>query len=203
MSDDLFKGLVLGSPANPLVLCLSEYQGHRLIDIRKYFIERQSRQPKPTKKGVSLNATQYRQVMDVLAKESGVVLEWLDGQASVATVTAAMRERQDAVEREATKPRPIEEHAEPWRGPEFFRCCAVGGADEVTLNTRHPFAQVLESCGPELGKPGSPIFLLLAAYARAKQRFDGDIESDSDGFFAMLESEWGVLLSRYCVEREA
>lgn len=44
---------------------ISEYNGVKYLDIRKYYKD-EAGEPKPTKKGIALNKTQYQEVLAIL-----------------------------------------------------------------------------------------------------------------------------------------
>ena len=200
MSEKLIKGLKLGSLTNPVIVSLIEYEGHRLLDIRKYFIEKESKALKPTRKGVSLNATLAREVQAVINANEDSIFEWLEkGDGEVLTeVEHAMVARSRAADEEALKPRRFCVVEQEWRGAEFFAFNSSGADDQLALNTRHPFFVTLAKNASGSATSRSPISLLLAAYYRAKLRFSGEIEADAESFFRLFEHEWGLLLKNYC-----
>lgn len=200
MSNKLIKGLRLGSPTNPLIMSLLEYEGHRLLDIRKYFIQRKSKETKPSRKGISLNAELARQIQDAINENADAIFRWLErGDDSALTeVERAMLARTKAAEEEALKPRPFNVKDGAWKGAECFEFESNGGEDCVTLNTKHPFYGMLNCSRGTSANTCSPIILMLAAYYRAKLRFSGEIESDGEHFFKLFEHEWGLLLKNYC-----
>lgn len=205
MSETLFKGLRLGSPSNPLVMLLTEYEGHRLLDIRKYFVEKGTKALKPTRKGVSLNANLAKEVQDAMNNNSEAIFAWLyrGSDSALTEVERAMQARTQAAEEEALKPRPFRVKQRDWKGAEFFACESNGTEDHVALNTKHPFFQQLQCNQRQPASACSPIILLLASYYRARLRFSGDIEADSDQFFQLLEHEWGLLLKNYCQNQDS
>jgi hypothetical protein len=200
MSEKLIKGLKLGSPTNPVIVSLIEYEGHRLLDIRKYFIEKETKTPKPTRKGVSLNATLAREVQAVINANETSIFEWLEkGGGEVLTeVEQAMLARSKAADEEAVKPRRFSVKEQGWKGAEFFAFNSSGADDQLALNIRHPFIEKLKNGGNGSTTSRCPISLLLAAYYRAKLRFSGEIEADAENFFRLFEHEWGLLLKNYC-----
>jgi hypothetical protein len=200
MSEKLIKGLRLGSPTNPVIVSLIEYEGHRLLDIRKYFIEKQSKTPKPTRKGVSLNATLAREVQAVINANEDSIFEWLErgGEEVLTEVERAMLARSKAADDEASKPRRFCVKEQEWKGAEFFAFNSLGADDQLALNTKHPFFEKLKNSANESTTSDCPISLLLAAYYRAKLRFSGEIEADAESFFSLFEHEWGLLLKNYC-----
>lgn len=200
MSETLTKGLKLGSPANPLVLALSLYEGHRLLDIRKYYVEKASKTLKPTRKGVSLNARLARQVYDALHANAEAIFHWLEegDDSTLSQVERAMAVRTKAVEQEALKPRRYRVERDSWKGPEFFSAESQGGIDHVRLNSQHPISRKDGLSSDEITNPQSALALILAAYFRAKLRFSGELEMDAQQFFQTFEHEWGLILKNYC-----
>ena len=200
MSDPLANGIRLGSPANPLVVTLTVYEGHRLLDIRKYFVEKSTKLLKPTRKGVSLNARLAREVLETVNTNAEEIFSWLEGgdDSTLAKVADAMVTRSAAVESEAVKAREIDLEAVSWKGPTFFSVAAQGNVDQLQVNLGQPICDDNRLSDPTLAGPNSPLALILAAYHRAKLRFAGDIDADSEQFFRMFEHEWGVILRNYC-----
>jgi len=187
----------LGSPSNPVVIALVEFEGHRLLDIRKHFFEKASSRLKPTKKGISLTAGVAKQVQETINSNAETIFAWLEGRdtSAVAQVEKAMQLRAKAAEQETLRPRCCRVEERRWQGPEFFACEANGAEDLICLNTRHSF---LDMGKQGKASSGQHLVLLLAAYYRAKLRFSGEIEAHSDHFFKLLEAEWGAILANYC-----
>ena len=205
MSDKLIKGLRLGSPSNPVIMSLIEYEGYRLLDIRKYFIEKKSNALKPTRKGVSLNAKIAKQIQEAITENAAAIFEWLErGDDSALTeVERAMMARTKATEEEALKPRPFRVKRGEWKGAECFAFESNGAEDHVALNAKHPFYEKLNCSHGVAADTCPPIILMLAAYYRAKLRFSGEITSDAEQFFGLFEHEWGLLLKNYCENDKA
>jgi hypothetical protein len=200
MDEDLIKGLHIGSPTNPTVVSLSEFKGHRLLDIRKFYIDKETKTLNPTKKGVSLNATAVREIRDSLNANWDAIQEWLVSGSSSAneTVERAMIARSTALETESTKARPLEVRAVSSKSAEFFTVESTGGVDQLTLNERHPFFEIINSKSGPNKDANSPLHLILATYYRAKLRFAGEIDADAEQFFMLFEHEWGLILKNYC-----
>jgi hypothetical protein len=181
-------------------MALTEYEGHRLLDIRKYFVEKGTKSLKPTRKGVSLNAGVARQVLAAMHDNAEAILAWLEREddSALTEVERAMQARTRAVEEEAIRPRPFQIKQADWKGAEFFACDSYGAEDHVAFNAKHPFFRYLQNGQSHAAAGHLPIALLLASYYRAKLRFSGDIEGDADQFFQLLEHEWGMILMNYC-----
>lgn len=67
----------IGTIRNPIVIDFKEFNNQKLVDIRKYFIDKNdSNNLVPTKKGISLNANQLNQIIEVLNTKSKSISEF-------------------------------------------------------------------------------------------------------------------------------
>jgi hypothetical protein len=200
MKQDLARGLRLGSPTNPTVVALSEFKGHRLLDVRRFYVEKDSKNLLPTKKGISLNAALAKEIKDSLNANWEAIEEWLMSGSSSAydSVERAMVDRTNAIESESTKARPIEVRNASSKSAEFFAVESAGGIEQLTFNQKHPFFSRIDANGEAFKDSNSPLNLILVAYHRAKLRFAGEIEANAEEFFGLFEHEWGLLLKNYC-----
>lgn len=62
-----------GNSKFPIKIRLSEFKGKKLIDIRKHFVKED--EVLPTKKGISLNASQFSQLLNILSNEQITLTE--------------------------------------------------------------------------------------------------------------------------------
>ena len=51
-----------------LTLQVREFKGKTYIDIREYYVDKQTMETKPGKKGISLNCEQYQKLKSVLSE---------------------------------------------------------------------------------------------------------------------------------------
>lgn len=65
----------IGTKKNPLLIGLKEFKGRKLVDIRKFFQDKNESEEKllPTRKGISLNQFQLEQFIEVLNTESHII----------------------------------------------------------------------------------------------------------------------------------
>jgi len=198
MTDDVEKGIAVGSKSNPILISLTEYEGQRLLDIRRYYLDKGTKQLKPTKKGISLPLHAAKAVFDVLLASRDKVLAWLDrpSEEFAAVAAAAMATRAAAREHESRQPRPFQVESESRKEASFFTVDAHGAADVLTLNASHPVYETLEAPGSSDARDA--LRRILIAYARTKSLFSDRIEADSGAFFSMFEHEWGLMLKQYC-----
>lgn len=67
----------IGTIRNPILIDFKEYNGQKLVDIRKCFIDKHdSNNLIPTKKGISLNSNQLNQIIVVLNSNSESISEF-------------------------------------------------------------------------------------------------------------------------------
>jgi hypothetical protein len=56
----------VGSKRNPVIIALKEWNGRKLLDVRKFFVDKKDESKYlPTKKGISLNEMQLQQLIEV------------------------------------------------------------------------------------------------------------------------------------------
>lgn len=56
----------IGSKNSPIIIELKEFEGIKLFDIRKYYKDKKTKELLPTKKGISLNYYQLKQLIDTI-----------------------------------------------------------------------------------------------------------------------------------------
>ena len=198
MTADVEKGIAVGSKSNPIMISLTEYEGQRLLDIRRYYLDKGTEQLKPTKKGISLPLHAAKAVFDVLLASRDKVLAWLDRPSDdfAAAAAAAMASRAAAREQESRQPRQFQVESEVRKEAAFFTVVPHGAIDILTLNASHPIHEALEAADSSDAR--SIVRGILLAYARTKGLFSDRIEADSAAFFNMFEHEWGLMLKQYC-----
>lgn len=198
MNEDIL--LQIGSKSNPLVVNLHLYEGHRLVDIRRYFLEKATGSLKPTKKGINLNHDNFVDIRKLFQHKGDEIAKWLESgdDQTLQVVREAFRVRSEAEEREARRSRPYEQVSAHLRTAQFFKAESHGGNDKIEFNEDHAYLKSLDSGTSSSQAVRQALGVVLIAYYRAKLRFPGDIEMDSKMLFEMLEYEWGVILSNYC-----
>jgi hypothetical protein len=112
----------IGSPTSPILVLIREYEGRRFIDVRRYYVDRATKETKPTKKGITLNARSLAEIHDVFDRSEKAISDWLerDGSMEPDAVKRQMLERQSAADKTARKAKPYNISSETWRSPGFF-----------------------------------------------------------------------------------
>jgi hypothetical protein len=67
----------IGSKNSPIIIELKEFEGRKLFDIRKYFKDKNSDEFIPTKKGISLNSFQLKQLIETINSKSKDINDFL------------------------------------------------------------------------------------------------------------------------------
>lgn len=189
----------IGSPSSPILVMLREYEGHRFVDVRRYYVDKTTKEPKPTKKGITLNAKALAEIRDVFDRSEKAISDWLQrtGATNVDAVKKQMLERQTAAEKVARRKRPYKMSARKWRAPSFFSCASDGDVICIALNDNHPFAQKLHASNAEQDGSLAAVGAMLAAYYHTKFLFDDVEEVKPAQFFEAFEYEWGLILGNY------
>jgi hypothetical protein len=197
----------IGSPKNPIVISLRDFKGSPLIDMRKFFLDRNSDELKPTKKGLALKKHNFKLLLDTLNECSNEILEWLDKghQKSLNSAKETLTKRVDALEDARREPQQFMSEMGSWKSPTFFEIESLGGIDKVVFNEDHELVAFLKE---ENSSDQSQDSLLrdilskiLISYKKAKELLDDGNEYTASELFEYLEYEWGLILSNY-IEKE-
>ncbi len=69
----------IGSPQRPILISLSEVEGSRVVDIRRFYVDKESRELRPTQRGIAIQAANFAEVFACLSDAYGPITEWLQG----------------------------------------------------------------------------------------------------------------------------
>jgi hypothetical protein len=69
----------IGSKRNPVIIALKEWNGRKLLDVRKFFMDKKDESNYlPTKKGISLSEIQLQQLIEVFNDKSGEISDFFE-----------------------------------------------------------------------------------------------------------------------------
>lgn len=187
------------SKRNPIVLQLNEFQGHRLLDIRRFFWDQKTSEYKPTKKGISLNRENYAEIMSMILERSESIASWLGfGNVDNAANKVLSSLRNDSEQIDAAKAK-IERILEDTEYSEFsdrrfafpYSFEARGSKCHVAKNIDHPIhnASAEDSSNINSESVGRVIDAVFEAYFRASRRLEA-VTPDGYVNLETLESEW-------------
>ncbi len=198
----------IGSARAPILVQLSEYEGRRTLDVRRYFKAAGSDELCPTKKGIAMNRETLLVLTNVLAAEQDRIRDWLDAlPKDSSSVDSQLAQRRQALDDLVTGARPQHTTFENWKSPAFFEVAYDGHEDRLRFNNSHPVTAMLESAresrDPLVAELVATVETLLTSYARSKALFQGVDAVEADSLFGDLEFNWGLILERQLSGRAA
>lgn len=186
----------IGPVSSPLVITLDEFKGRRIVDIRRFFTDKESKDLVPTKKGLSLTTGTFNSLEEFAYKFGKDVKAWLNGAAN--SNAQNLINRSNAVEDNSANYQDFDIRFDSWRGQNFFSVTNEGNKNIITFNNQHSFIEHTRS-----KKNAEEVFhgiaSVIVTFKRASYRFD-DLDSNYDVLFHSLEYEWGNLLRNYATE---
>lgn len=181
-----------------LAVKLNEYEGHKLLDIRYWYLHKKSGEYRGTRKGIALKAPQYKLLTRALVENTESILAWLEEATVPEHVFAYTQRQQDAVEKLLSIGGQVSASTMPWpRDPRFFNVKHSGDLDHVVFNSESVFIQNLEA-QLEGAKGEDAIWAifgrLFSTFRQARVRLSDAPAIDPDALFDQLELEWARLL---------
>lgn len=207
-----------GGKKNTIVFKLSEFEGRKVFDIRRYFYNESTKSFTPTKKGICISEKTYNILRTVIREFDAEIEEWLSALDKVPEAVKKQQERQERaaiLERYARQKHIREIKAWP-KSPYFFEGEAHGGQDKIVFNSAHAFyktlAVILQDLNIDDGtkhekvrkieKFNDLIDKLLITFIRSKNLFDNAPVINTDVFFDTLLFNWGTFLANYLIEED-
>ncbi|WP_282018184.1 transcriptional coactivator p15/PC4 family protein [Salegentibacter mishustinae] len=80
-----FLNLQIGNKRSPILISLKIFKGIKLFDIRKFYMEKETEDLKPTRKGISLNQNQLNQFLEKINENTTQINDFFDSQNSLKT----------------------------------------------------------------------------------------------------------------------
>jgi len=185
----------LGGAKNPILVTLSEIEGARVVDIRRYFVDKATGELRPTQKGISVQAANFAELFACLSDAHGHITSWLDGNGA----SDRVRRSGAAIKAAAKGGRPTLK-MEAWRGASFFMVDSLGAQVDVALKEDHPFSAALRSVSTS-DAAGQLVADLLATYQTAITSASVDEEAQIVAL-PQLEAAWGNQLSTMLKNRK-
>ncbi len=193
MSENRVIGKI-GSSSRPILISLGEVDGSRVVDIRRHYIDKESKELRPTQKGISIQAANFAEIFACLSDAYGPITEWLQGGA-----TDQVKRQGAAVKAAASGARPRLK-TEAWRGASFFKVQTQGAEVEVALKADHPIADRVKSV-----TSSSEAAQLLADLLATFQFAAGSAFVDEDArtvALPQLETAWSNQLGSMLKDRK-
>lgn len=139
MSENRVIGSI-GAPQRPILISLGEIEDSRVVDIRRYYVDKASKELRPTQRGISIQAANFAEIFACLSDAYGPITEWLQGGGA----TDQVKRQGAAVKAKVSGARPRLK-TEAWRGASFFKVQTQGAEVEVALKSDHPIADRIKA----------------------------------------------------------
>ena len=199
-----------GPPGNRVRFRIHEYEGNRLLDIRKFYLAKKpnpltgKREFMPKRQGINLNRDSFMELKRVVENYNEEILEFLRiGQVPEEMLRYHQAELQ-AKEKGFRLANDVEiTEVDSFQDSHMFHVTHQGAKDIVELNTSHPFAKAMSI--DEIAK-SSPeeirdLFAsILAAYSRSRTLLLGASASNPEILFEQAEFDWSKFLENYIEE---
>lgn len=181
-----------GSSKSPLIIKLDEFKGRRVLDIRRYFTDKESKELQPTKKGLSITSGVFKSLEEIAYRYGNEIRAWLTDPANN---NHSLVRRSEALENCNNEGQEFEVRFDEWRGNTFFLLKTEGAVNIITFNEKHPYiVSIKERKSPE--DVLKAMAAVIISFKRASYRFD-DLDYNYPALFDSLEYEWGNLLKSY------
>lgn len=180
-NDDFDDALMI---AWPVIIRLSELNGSRLLDVRKYY-KKDDGSKAPTRKGIALTQVQYESVNSAFEGKHDEIVSWFES-----SVKGGLAERIGADQARYTSDAFVI-HLDEWVGLEMFKYECKGNEEKLILNTRHPWIEsILEQ---ESAGDSALVFVaqLLCSFSRATNLLDSGNEVVTDIVESII-GNWGI-----------
>ncbi|NMA28388.1 MAG: hypothetical protein GX934_11565 [Burkholderiales bacterium] len=184
-----------GSERNLLVFKLTEFEGNRLLDVRKYFLDKKSGELCPTRKGIALGESGFSVLKQVIEEKQADITDWFIEDAVVRGVASNVTRMNQAGDALSKIEHSVHVLFEDWKSPAFFRAEFEGPLTLLFLNTRHPFARRLADLVAEDNPSSHIVISMLEGFARAKHLYDGESSGVAEVLLDGLLVNWGLIMT--------
>lgn len=182
----------LGSENYPIRVTLRKFNGNDIIDIRKFYKDKQG-ELKPTKKGISLTRTTLYPLLKILADNLDDINEFFD----VNSDPHEFNEKINQLELGDLVLDKLDSY-------KFYEVENLNAENLVKIDTNHPFGTKVEalrdkikSLDSNLGIELEGLFkVLFKSHYFAKTHFDSDEYYSAESLFTDHEISWSINIKR-------
>lgn len=199
-SDDFGDALVVaGTERQPFIVGFSEYEGSRLLDVRKYYKDRKSGELKPTRKGVALTRVQYEVLHNVFSEKEDEIENWFSsGEDDRSRSLSSADEYRFGVVR-------MDIEVAEWRGLEMFKFEKKGQKAILFLNKTHPWVSRFIEVNniTEVQDTQSEVVLMFLDLLNALFQSIALIDSKNETAIEVIDTvvgNWSIFAKRYTRE---
>jgi hypothetical protein len=197
-----------GGNRNKLVVSLNSYKGRKTVDIRKFYLDKKTKEFLPTRKGITLTSESYNVLKNSFKDFDDEITNWLEPNETASEVEKDLKAHSDSANKARLQKRKHSREYDNWKSPVFFRSESRGGMDTIIYNDNHSFISSFKNSIDGLLKrdsidtAGAKNFkdlmdFLLLSFSRAKNLYDNSPVISPDILFQDLIFNWGQILSNY------
>ncbi len=124
-----------GAANAPILVSLSEFEGTKIVDIRKHYRDKTTGELRPTAKGISLRQENLRELLAVLSESEPKILGWFLSEGSA---NSRVSPRSIHLSQPLTAGLKVDSRL---RGSGFFECAFEGPSATVSISKAHPVSE--------------------------------------------------------------
>jgi hypothetical protein len=190
-----------GPERNRTRFYLNAYEGNRLLDIRKFYLDRRTGNFKPTRQGINLNRDTFMELKRVLDRDEDLILEWLRIGHVPEEVLRYQQAQEEAKRKNFRLVGDVEiEEVNNFRDRKMFDVRHEGSRDIVELNSAHPFVQAISEEELAIMTPAEVralIARLMAAFGRSRTLLMGGGASTPQILFEQAVFDWSEFTTEF------
>lgn len=167
-----------GNRNSVLVVQTSEYKQQRLLNIRRWYIDKRSGEWCPTRKGISVTENAYRFLRTTLNENDTAIQDWFSEAPNMMDLGGAIGSSSQVMTHPIPKNSTLVVRAGDWSGPEMSRMEVLGSKHTMTINERHAVGRAIlevirNSADESIVDPAvSALLHFLAAFERLPLMFE-------------------------------
>ena len=123
--------------AGALQIRFSEYEGNKLLDVRKYYKDKKTKEYKPTRKGISLSRLQFEAINNAFNSRYEDIEDWLSTPAHDKSIEL------NALDENIHSTEDITVKFSSWRGLEPFNFVCDGADNTLHMNISNAWVENL------------------------------------------------------------
>lgn len=183
-----------GSDNYPTVYSLNTFKGKRLFDVRKYYKKKDGDEVLPTTKGISLNASSFQALIDVIKDRDAEIIDWLNDKLNETDeLSKKLIAQADMVREEQHKAKLYKHSSEKLSNGNFYSIKYDGDNRELIFNQEHALYEKIKQMSEE-----NLIIIsnLIMSFHHATELFD-DQQINSTDFIESVINNWSITLKNY------